>query len=161
MYTKIPCRKFSPCILSQISKRESWSVCDYRQLFLWLDWFSATRTYFGEKKHCFFLGLCPGKRGILQTGMHFSEECLLFLIAFKNGRKYKQSFHIWYVQIGFQIYFGSGPSMNEWVHSFLETHASSWASAHSKFKRDQTFFFVRLVLMLKKTEGCSAHCLST
>lgn len=151
----------SACILSQATKRESWSVWDHRQLFLLLDLVYCNQNLFQGKKHCLFLGLCPGKGGILQTGMHCSEECLLFLIAFKNGRKYKQSLHIWYVQIGFQIYFGSGPSMNEWVHSFLETYALSWTSAHSKFKRDQTFCFVRLVPMLKKTEGCSAHCLST
>lgn len=50
-----------------------------------------------------------------------------------------KAFKYGYVEIGFQIYFYSGATKNKWVHSFVETHAL--ASAHSKFKQDQTFHF--------------------
>lgn len=53
-----------------------------------------------------------------------------------------KAFKYGYVEIGFQIYFGFGPTKNKWVHSFVETHAFLHsASARSKLKQDQTFHF--------------------
>jgi len=55
-----------------------------------------------------------------------------------EGRTNK-AFKHWYAEIGFQIYFGSGPTKHKWMHSFVETHALCSASACSKLKQDQAF----------------------